>query len=181
MLILGLVAGIFLAVPAQDTRDNDKKTREERKQERQEKQRMQFELTKRILENKAYILEAHTLNNRYGSSIPVSSMVNFIGVDSTRAVIQTGSPHRVGYNGLGGLTAEGRMTDYELIVDEKKKTFRVNLSVTTTIGMYDVQMYIDASGDASATLYGMRGRSITYRGDIVPTVNSIVYEGVSGF
>jgi hypothetical protein len=178
MIILGLIAGVVLAVPAQD---KDEKSGKNRKKERQEKQKIQFELTKQILENKAFVLEAHTLNNRYGSSVPVSSMVNFIEVDSSRAVIQTGSPHRIGYNGLGGLTAEGRITDYELVVNEEKNTFRVNLSVSTTIGMYDVQMYIGSSGDASATLYGMRGRSITYRGDIVPTVNSIVYEGISGF
>jgi hypothetical protein len=181
MLILGLFAGVFMAIPAQEINENSKKTREERRQERQEKQKIQFELTKKILENKAFVLEANTLHNRFGSSIPVSSMLNFIEVDSSRAVIQTGNPHRIGFNGLGGITAEGRLTDYELIINEKKKTFRVNLSVSTIIGMYDVQMYIGSSGNASATLYGLRGRSITYRGDIVPTVSSVIYEGVSRF
>lgn len=176
-----LIAGIVSIVPAQDGSDNKKKSRQERKKERQEKIAINFEITKDILENKAYILEAHTLNDRYGQSVPVSSTINFVEVDSTEAVIQTGNPYFVGYNGLGGVTAKGRITNYELIVNEKKKNFRVNLSVSTTIGMYDVQMYIDALGDASATLYGMRGKSITYHGDLVPDLNSKVYEGMTSY
>jgi hypothetical protein len=108
-------------------------------------------------------------------------MVNFIAVDSSNAVIQTGNPHTMGFNGLGGITADGRITNYTLDVNEKKRSFRLKMSMTAAIGMYDVEMFVDGSGNARATIFGLRGRGITWSGNIVPTPESIIFEGTESF
>jgi len=35
-------------------------------------------------------------------------MINFIMLNASEGVLQTGSNFRVGYNGVGGVTAEGQ-------------------------------------------------------------------------
>src|SRR6056297_1996752 len=89
---------------------NNKETREEKKKEKVEKYERLFQNTKNILESKEFVLEAHYLGNKYGQRIPVSSTINFIMVDSSEAVLQIGNTTGVGYNGLGGITTDGRIT-----------------------------------------------------------------------
>jgi len=177
IVIFSLIAGMIAVLPAQDNLSK----KEQKKLEREKRLMAEFESTKHILENKLFILEANRLYDRYGNSVSVSSMTNFIGVDSSSAIIQTGNPHRIGYNGLGGITAEGRITNFELDINEKKKTFRITMNVNSPLGMYEVHMDIGASGYANATLFGIRGRSISYYGEIVPIAESIVYEGVESY
>lgn len=177
ILILGLIVGMVAVLPAQD----NKSKREQRKQEKEQKLMAQFEETKHILENKLFILEANRIIGRYGNSVEVSPMINFIGIDSSNAVIQTGNPQRIGYNALGGVTAKGSISNYELDINEKKKTFKISMNVHTPVGLIDIQMTVGTSGYADATLYGIRGKGISYYGEIVPMGQSIAYEGLETY
>ena len=49
----------------------------------------------------------------------------------------------------------------------------------TTIGIYDVHMSIAASGTASAKLTGLTRGELIFDGDVVPTKETLVYEGIS--
>jgi len=150
-----------------------------KKEQREIEIEQQYELTKLMLENKQFVLEADFLQGRFGSRVFVNSTINFIAVDSTEATLQIGSNWRVGPNGVGGVTAQGRITKWELTENEKKNTFHIAMNVMTSIGIYDVRFLIGADGRTSARLTGLRPGQLTFDGDLVPLEESTVFEGQS--
>jgi hypothetical protein len=151
-----------------------------KKEKRKAELERQYQLTKDMLENKSFVLESYFLQNRYGYRFPVNSSINFVKVEPKgEAVIQIGSNWRVGFNGVGGVTAKGKITNWEVKENPKNKTFNVNMFVTTSIGMYDLNFSIQPDGQATVRLSGMRGENLTFDGELVSTDNSIIYEGWS--
>lgn len=161
---------------AQETNQNSNLTRKEKRKAELERQ---YRLTKDMLENRDFVLETDFLQNRYGYRIPVSPNINFVKVDSDQAVIQIGSNFGIGPNGVGGITAKGKITKWDVKQNEKNKTYNVRMFVMTPIGMYDLNFSVRPDGQATARLTGIRGGQLTFDGDMVPTDNSIVYEGWS--
>ena len=140
-----------------------------------------FRRMEQILENREFVLEADYLSNQYGSRVPVTSTLNFIKVDSTAGVIQIGSNSGMGYNGVGGITADGNITKYDLDINEKRKTFFIQMTVMTSIGTYDVSMSVGPDGYANATLSGMRRGRLNYTGSIVPLQATRTFEGTASY
>lgn len=175
-ILLLTFAIAFTAMFAQETGIGSKMTKKEKRKAEFEEQ---YQLTKYMLENKSFVLEADFLQDKYGNRAFVSSNINFVSVDSTEAVIQIGSNYRIGPNGVGGVTAKGRITKWELKENEKKKTFNLKMNVMTSIGIYDLRFSISPSGRATALLTGLRPGQLTFDGDLVPLEESGVYEGQS--
>lgn len=158
-----------------------KQDKETRKQEKKEQIQREYQITKSVLESKQFVLEARWLGNQYGERIPVTSNINFIMVDSSRAVIQVGSNSGLGSNGVGGITTDGQLTSWELNSNDKKNSFNLRMNITTNLGMYDVLMNISADGNATATLKGLRRGQLVYTGSIVPMADSYVYQGSKSY
>ena len=162
---------------AQGTNKDSSLTRKEKRKAEIEKQ---YQLTKDMLENRNFVLESDSLENRYGNRFPVSPNINFVKVDPNgEAVIQIGSNWRVGPNGVGGVTAKGKITRWDFTTNQKNKTFNVKMFVMTPIGMYDLNFSVMAGGQATARLTGNYSGHLTFDGDLVPTDQSAVYEGWS--
>lgn len=127
-----------------------------------------------------FVLEVNTLRDKRGTSLQVSSKINFIASDSINGVIQVGSNTYIGRNGVGGVTVEGSIADYKYSKNEKNGTYNVTYYLRTPVGSYDVRMtaYSDgrADADVSSTTWGDRLR---YSGYLVPTGISRVYKGTS--
>ncbi len=160
---------------AQNAQENPELTRKEKKAI--ERERL-YKLNKEMLESKSFVLESDYLQNRYGVRIPVNSTINFVLVDGEEAVIQIGSNTGSGHNGVGGVTAKGKITKWELKENEKKNTFDLTMHVLTSIGMYDIRMNIGNYG-ANARLTGLRRGNLTFSGDMVALEESVIYEGRS--
>jgi len=150
-----------------------------KKENRETKMENQYQATNRMLENKNFVLEADYLQDRYGNRFIVNSNINFIAVDSATAVIQIGSNYRIGPNGVGGVTAKGRITNWELNENKKHHTFSLTMNVMTSIGIYDLHFSIGPSGQATARISGLRGGQLTFDGNLVSLEESSVYEGQS--
>lgn len=151
-----------------------------RKEKRQAEMQKQFQLTKNMIESKNFVLESNFLQNRYGYMYPVSPVTNFVKVEpNNEAVIQIGSNYRIGPNGVGGVTAKGKITQWKVMQNKKNKTFDVRMFVSTPIGMYDLDFSVMPDGRATALLTGIRSGRLTFDGDLVPTSQSSVYEGWS--
>lgn len=159
---------------AQGNDENAVLTRKEKRNAELEKD---FQLTKSMLENKDFVLETNFLQDRHGNRIPVNSNINFVSVDSTEAIIQIGSNFRIGPNGVGGVTAKGNISKWELTEDQKHKAFTLSMNVMTSTGIYDLFLNISASGRGTATLTGMTSGRLTFDGDLVPWEKSSVYIG----
>jgi hypothetical protein len=158
---------------------NDENSTLSRKEKRKAEAEKQFELTKQMLENKSFVLESYYLQDRYGNRIPVMSDINFVAIDSTEAIIQIGSNWRIGPNGVGGVTAKGQITKWELSENEKNQTFTLRMNVMTPIGFYDLMFSILGSGKSTALLTGLRSGRLTFDGDLVPWSDSSIYVGRS--
>lgn len=133
----------------------------------------------RMIDHKSFVLEANYLSNSWGNRVIVPSTLNFISVDSANAVIQVGSNWGIGYNGVGGITAKGMISNWKLIQNAKHKNFTLSMTVMSPIGVYDVVMYIGADGYATATVSGMYPGRLIYDGQLVSSENTRVYEGTS--
>ncbi len=159
---------------AQEASSDLKMTKKEKRKAELERQ---YQLTKDMIENRAFVLESDFIQNRYGHRFPVSPNINFVKVDSSEAVIQLGSNFRVGPNGVGGVTAKGKITKWEVTENQKNKTFNVRMYVMTPIGMYDLNFSVRPGGQATARLSGIRAGHLTFDGDLVSTNESSTYEG----
>lgn len=174
LLFVLFISASFLF--AQENGENSTQTKKERRKAELEKN---FQLTKQMLDNKDFVLETNFLQDRYGFRVPVVSMINFVSVDSTKATIQIGSNWRVGPNGVGGVTAKGEITKWELTENPKNKTFTLRMNVMTSIGTYDLFFDISASGQSTALLTGLSSGRLTFDGNLVPHAQSSVFVGRS--
>jgi hypothetical protein len=136
--------------------------------------------TKLILENKKFVLEANYISNGKGRKIPVSSNLNFIRVDSTKAIMQIGSIQgNSGYNGVGGITVEGRITQYKLTASENKKStnYSLDMLIISPSGIFNITLLVNEIGTTMATVRNNSINALEYFGNIVSTTNSNTYKG----
>lgn len=186
LLIIIFAAGLLLAPYrgySQDFSNEKKLTRKEKKEARKAQLYSNFSAIDTLLQKRTFVLEAEFLQGRYGDQIPVSSNINFIRVHSPSVVLQTGTNNYVGtgYNGLGGVTAEGTLNNYEVTSDKKRLNHMVRFSTTTQVGTYDVLLRISADASATATITGLSRGSLTYRGNLVAPYNSRIFKGRNSF
>jgi len=173
---------LFLAVsvPGQDpgtSKQAKKEASRKIKEEREAQIARQFTETGKMLSSRRFVLEANYLINKMGERKPVTPVLNFIAVDSIFSVIQVGTIQGIGSNGAGGITGEGRITNWKFSQDEKRKYFDIFLSVNSTVGIYDIALSVDYSAYGSASLSGLRSGTIQFNGNIVPIDSSRVYKG----
>ena len=173
VVFLGLIISASILF-AQGNDENPVLTRKEKRNAEIEKN---FQLIKSMLDNKDFVLESDFLQDRYGNRILVNSTINFVAVDSTDAIIQIGSNFRLGANGVGGVTAKGKITKWDLTENKKSKSFCLSMNVMTTIGIYDLFFNIGCSGKSTATLTGLSAGRLTFDGNLVPWEKSSVFVG----
>ncbi len=173
---LFLILGLLLTFQNSFSQDV-KLDRQERKEVRKAQRAANYFILDSLLNARSFVLVADYLKDPYGSMIPVSSMLNFIKIDGNMGILQTGSNFNRGYNGVGGVTAEGSIGNWEIFKDPKRYSYRLRFSLITNIGHYDVSMIVSADTRASATVSGLgRGRLI-WDGHLETTENSRVFKG----
>ena len=173
---LFLTVGLFLISLNSNSQDF-KLTKQDKKDAKRDRQYYEFQVLDSVLQSKSFVLEADWLENQYGYKVPVPSQLNFSMVDSTNAVLQTGSNVYMGSNGVGGATAEGNITGLKIEKNLKNLTFNLRFSISSTIGMYDIFMTIGSDGNARATITALTRGKLIYDGRIETIYNSRVYKG----
>lgn len=179
LAILLFTAG-FLWVPegfSQQFKQDRKLTKKEMKESRKAMLFSNFQVIEMLLESKSFVLEAEFLKNKHGVPIPVTSRLNFIEVDTPRVVLQTGTSNHPAFNGVGGVTAEGKISRWEVKKDPEKLSYTVVFTTTTDLGSYEIIMTVEADATATATITGETRGSLTYRGNLVAAYNSKVIKG----
>jgi hypothetical protein len=175
-LCLFLATGLFMIF--QDINaQNEKLSREDRKEVRKAQMEANFHMLDSLLNSRSFVLKADYLRNKDGVLTPVVSMLNFIKVDKENGVLQTGSNSGLGYNGVGGVTAEGSIGRWEISSDIKKLTYTLSFSILTNLGTYDVVMYIRSDNRASATIRGNWPGWLVWDGQLFSISGSRVFKG----
>jgi hypothetical protein len=176
IIVLLLFAVAAAGMMAQHDASHTTPSTKEKKESEEDKQ---YLLNKEMLENRDFVLEANYLQDHRGNRRFVNHMINFVQVDSTTAIIQVGSDYRIGPNGVGGITAKGRITNWKLTEDKKSKTFSLYINVMTQIGIYDLFFRIYPFSGSTASLTGLSYGQLTFEGELHPYSESSIYEGQS--
>jgi hypothetical protein len=173
LLLAIIFSGISVCSNSQDTKTDKMSKKEAKKAQRF----ADFQFIDTLLNYRTYVLEANYLRNTYGSMVVVSSNINFIRVAGPKGVLQTGSDSRVGSNNLGGVTAEGNISNYRITRDTKNLTYTVTFNLLTNIGTFDILMYVSSDYTATATISGTTAGKLTWSGRMVPLDKSRVFKG----
>lgn len=153
-------------------------SRQEQKEARKAELYTNYVALDSVLEMKRFVLQAFFLQNQYGNRINVTSILNFIKVDSTTGVIQTGfNTADPGFNGVGGVTAEGTINRWKLNKNPKKLSYYLRFGLVTNIGVYDISMSINADNSAQATLTGLSSGKLIFNGHLVIPENATIFKG----
>ena len=176
MVNLFLVLGFFLISQYGNSQDI-KLTQQERKEVRKAQMAANFHILDSLLNSKSFVLEADFLQNGYGYRVPVVSGLNFIKVDDLKGILQTGSNFRMGYNGVGGVTAEGSIGNWKIDKNLKALSHTIQFSLQTQIGHYDVFMTVSSDNHATATITGLWPGRLTWDGHLETIGNSSVFKG----
>ncbi len=177
--IMILFAMVFLAGTTLQAQETRKERKSRKKAEKEAMLEENYKNLVELAENKNFVLEADYISNQYGHRSIVTPTLNFIMVDEDKAVIQIGDNVNIGANGVGGVTAEGKISNYEVIKNEKNGTVMVKLNLMSTIGVYDIFVHMSPGTNSTATVTGIRSGRLNYTGELVALENSDVFKGQS--
>lgn len=182
ILLIGLaIACQGLAQTVQPSGQEPQKTnsREAKKEEKRQKEEWMKQVTRTMVNNQRFVLEADYISGKSGVMIPVNPSLNFIIIDSANATMQLGSASGIGWNGLGGVTVSGTVSRYEVSRVEKKKYIAYNVLaiVFTSTGTYDIHLTVTDNGKADATIRSTTSGQVSYTGTLYPPEISRVYKG----
>jgi hypothetical protein len=165
-------------VIAQEGQDLSKKEiRELKKEQRKEEMTNNLAMYEQVAEEKEWVLEAHTLFNKFGDSFQMDPTINFVSISDDRAVIQIGRNGYIGYNGLGGITFDGNITNYEVSKEDKSLMIKF-IAMGSAMGPVDVIARISPDGYGRLTVSGNWGQRLTFAGYFMPYENSRTYTGM---
>jgi len=174
---------VVLSLTAQTTTDKNKLTRAERKEIKAEERAAKKAQILQAVKDQQFVIEAYTLEDRYGRFVQVSPVTNFILVDSADAVIQFALPNRIGGpNGLGGITEEGRVRNISFSKKEPKHGVIFEMEVVGPV-FGSLRVFVDVNDDGLATMRfsGVFGSRFTMRGNFELLEDSRVFQGVARF
>ena len=150
LLVLSGLFGNSVCISSQDVKPD----KQSRKEARKAQLTANFYVLDSLLRSGRFVLEADFLQNKYGTRVSVPPMLNFIRVEGPRGVLQTGSDTRQGYNGVGGVTAEGSIVNYKIDNDKKHLSTTVTFNLVSTLGNFDIFLTVSADNNATATISG---------------------------
>jgi len=179
-LVVIILLGILLFnASAQEETLSKKQKREERREIKKFEAEKNERIITKIIDDRKFVLEADYIKSKNGQTIPVTSNINFIMVDSVKAIFQFGSANTIGINGIGGVTVEGKITNFEVQKNEKAKSYYIQLNIAATGGFYDIQLIITSTGNASAQINALSQHKLEYSGRLLPLQSSRVHKGMS--
>jgi hypothetical protein len=185
LFILGCLFLCFAIVSFGQTENPDTKnlSKEERKalrkakkEEEKRKREVALQEFEKYADNKQWVVEAHTVFNKEGLSFQMDPNINFVGVDKDDVTVQLSFNGIMGWNGVGGVTLDGKIGKYEYQSDKKSVTIEMS-AMGSSIGMVDIFITITGDGNGRANVSGNWGERITFQGKFVSLTESTVYKG----
>ena len=135
-----------------------------------------------MVESKKFVLEANTLFDRTGLSYILNSSINFVGFDGVNSTIQLAFDQLIGWNGVGGVTIDGKITKMEVKVKKDGIGFTIDAAVVNKGGGLVTMLFrVSSSGNARVEMSGSFGERITYQGNIIALNKTAVYKGTPIF
>lgn len=145
------------------------------------KKKARHEKIMTLIDSQEWVLQANTLRDRYGNNVFVDETTNFVAIADSAGVVQIAFNNaRIGRNGLGGETVDGRITRYDVKDLGPGKGATINM---TLFGQTTLHLLLNISDGGYATLYltGLFGQRLTFSGQLRPLQGSDIYVGTTTF
>lgn len=159
----------------------EKLTGAERKAIQEKLDSLMYVEAEKAISDKDFTLEADKVEFKYGQTAFVNSNTNFVSVTGDKSVVQVAFNVPVsGPNGIGGITLDGNISNYEVKKD-KKGNINVSMNVMCTgiSALVNISLY-SGSNKASVTITpNFNSNRLTLTGVIVPSSSSRVFKGRS--
>jgi len=158
------------------TKEERKTMRKAKKEEDKRKRQEALIVFEQYAENREWVVEAHTVFNRQGESLQMDPTINFVGVNKEETTVQLSFNGLMGWNGVGGVTLDGKIGKYEHSNDGKSVNITMS-AMGSGLGVVDIFLTISGDGNARATVSGNWGDRITFQGRFVSLQESKVFKG----
>ncbi|WP_299229461.1 DUF4251 domain-containing protein [uncultured Bacteroides sp.] len=142
---------------------------------------LMFVEAEKAISEKDFTLEADKVVFKYGQTAFVESSTNFVSVNGDKSVVQVAfNIPASGPNGLGGITLDGTVSNYEVKKD-KKGNIQVSMNVLGTgiSAMVDISLYSGSNKASVTILPNFSSNRMTLNGIIIPSSKSRVFKGRS--
>ncbi|OHX67917.1 DUF4251 domain-containing protein [Flammeovirga pacifica] len=166
-----------------------KQAKEERKKAKQlEKQQAKAEeearlaMAKQAMHDQEFVLEANQVFDRYGNVAQVTNNINFIKMNKNTCVVQLGFDGIVGYNGVGGITLDGKISDLKITENEHGG---LSMDFNVQGSMMQARVRINLNGGDNWADASVRSQTenieIKFRGNIIPSNLSNIFQGATPY
>ena len=176
-----IIVMLSTAVFAQ-TKAERKAAKKAKKEAKLQQDLASSEIFKAIVESRRFVLEANTLYDKSGHTFNLSSNLNFVGFDGENSTIQLSFNQLVGWNGVGGVTLDGKISQMEIKQKEGSPSFTVDARVHNKGGSLVTMVFrISSNGSARVDMSGSFGDRLSFQGNIVPLTNTSIFKGTPTF
>lgn len=164
----------------------DAQTRKEKKAERRAVQdsidNLNYIKAVAAIQDTLLILEAEQAFDQKGNMVTVESSVNFVKIEKGRAVFQLAFPFLMGPNGVGGITLDGKLSNYEVETDKKGRIYLTASSFGSSLNA-DIRISLaPESNRAEATVSSATlPYSVRFTGVLNHVYQSSSFEGTTRF
>lgn len=163
-------------------KEERKKAKELAKKQAKAEEEARFQMAKEAMKQKNFVLQANQVYDRYGNTAQVTNNINFVKLDGDKCVVQLGFEGIVGYNGVGGITLDGKISDYKLTENEHGGMV-MSFNVQGSMIQAAVRVNLNGSGDwADANVRSQTENiEIKFRGNLLPGDLSSVFQGATPY
>lgn len=132
-----------------------------------------------LLRKRYFVFTADFAVNDEGVSFVTNPQINFISVIGDSITFQFGRNGRIGWNGVGGITAHGTVNGYKFNPGNNKRGMTVTSSAIVNGPAMPPRftLYVSDDGTAQLVLQTGNGEMLTLSGRIYSPQNPGVYEG----
>ena len=140
-----------------------------------------FLMAEKAVIDKGFTLEADKVEFKYGQTAFVNSNTNFVSVNGDNSVVQLAFNIPLsGPNGLGGITLDGKVSNYEVNKDKKGNVdISMNVMGTGISARVTISLFAGSNRASVTILPNFNSNRITLVGVIVPSQLSRVFKGSS--
>jgi hypothetical protein len=158
------------------TKEEKKAMRKAKKEEDKRKREEALNNFKEYAKKREWVVETYMVFDKQGQSYQMDPSTNFVSVAGEETTIQLSFNGIMGWNGVGGITLEGKIGKYEHSGDSKS----VNITMTAMgsgLGIVDIFLSVTGDGNGRVTVSGNWGDRITFQGKFVSLEESSVFKG----
>ena len=179
-LIILVLGSICLGSICLESFGQEKLTKEEKKAKRETKFKQAKETSLAVAQTQRWVLESGIVYDRSGQSYIMNPILNFVMLDGEHTTIQLDFGALVGWNGVGGVTFDGKVSKFEIDEGKENKPFIIKIRSQGAVqGSVDLDFTVSTADNVRCNARGTWGDRLTLTGRLVPLEESVVYKGMS--